>query len=193
MKLILFLKGKKIKSAINLKRKSVKRTNSLFPGINKKKGRIVLNDFAFLQGYLKKMVSNGKKKKMKRRKSSEVAKFDLPKHSLRQTKSVIIREKRVRYGFDKYDNPNTKTVINKEEIKELNGKKIKEIQFKTVKRNEVEASNKLPLVSQDKRKNRLSNTIKYIKYKVLDYLLLLLKIQNNYQKRDQKKIQKKNY
>ena len=130
---------------------------------------------------------------MKRRKSSEVAKFDLPKHSLRQTKSVIIREKRVRYGFDKYDNPNTKTVINKEEIKELNGKKIKEIQFKTVKRNEVEASNKLPLVSQDKRKNRLSNTIKYIKYKVLDYLLLLLKIQNNYQKRDQKKIQKKNY
>jgi hypothetical protein len=136
----------------------VTRTNSLFPGINKKKGAIKLNDFSFLQGYLKKMVAKSKKNKKsnKRRNSTKFSKSDLPKNMLRQTKSVVIREKRVRYGLNKYDDPNAKTIINKEEIKELNGKKIKEVQFKTVQRNEVEASNKLPLVSKNERKNRLS-------------------------------------
>ena len=142
------------------KRTSVLRTNSLFPGINKKKGRIVLNDFGVLHTFLKKIVKSNKESPSgKRRNSNKFAKSDLPKNVLRQTKSVIIREKRVKYGLEKYNDPNLKTVINKESVKNVNGKKVKEVKFKTVKRKKVKASNKLPLVKEGERKKKLSKTI----------------------------------
>jgi hypothetical protein len=65
----------------------------------------------------------------------------------------------VKYGLEKYNDPNLKTIINKEEIKNINGKKVKEVKFKTVKRNKVKASNKLPLVGEKTRKKKLSKTL----------------------------------
>lgn len=129
---------------------SVLRVNSLFPGLNKKKGRITLNDFGKLHNYIKKIIHKGPSKK----KRSSIRFGN--KSKIRKTKSVVIREKRVKYGLEKYQDPNLKTVINKERIRNVNGKKIKEVKFKTVKRNKIKASNKLPLVAKNQRKRNLS-------------------------------------
>ena len=74
---------------------------------------------------------------------------------MKESKSVVIKEKRVKYGFQKYADPNQKTIINKERILNVNGKKVKEVQFKTVQRKAVEASNKLP-IDQEKWNRKLS-------------------------------------
>lgn len=129
------------------------RVNSLFPGMNQKKGRIILNDFSGLHNYLKKLI----KKPPSSKKRSSIRFGKKNKGNIRKTQSVIIREKRVKYGLEKYKDPNLKTVINKERIKNVNGKKIKEVKFKTVKRNKIKASNKLPLVGKKQRQKKLSN------------------------------------
>ena len=53
----------------------------------------------------------------------------------------------MRFGLKKYLDPNQKTVINKERFITKNGKKLKEIKFKTIQRKEIEPSNKLPIQS----------------------------------------------
>jgi hypothetical protein len=62
----------------------------------------------------------------------------------------------VRYGLNKYNDPNTNIVKNEEKVLSLNGKKIKETKVKTIKRNRIDPDNKLPLYDKKRRKKILS-------------------------------------
>ena len=87
------------------------------------------------------------KRKLKHKVSKRFSKSDIPANTLKKKKAIVIREKRVRFGLKKYLDPNQKTVINKERFITKNGKKLKEIKFKTIQRKEIEPSNKLPIQS----------------------------------------------
>jgi hypothetical protein len=118
-----------------------------------------LNDFGFLHGLLKKF----KPKKDRNSKRIRTNRSSILKHlkrNLQSSTKKIIRKKKIEYGLNKFDDPKRNTIINKEKIKHVNGKTIKEIETKTIERKKVEASNKLPLNKKNSRKRKLSNEFK---------------------------------
>lgn len=115
----------------------------------------MLNDFGFLHqflGNLKGKAEPGAKKRAAGKKGVIPANL---KEKFRKVKKII-RQKKVRYGLKKFAGAKGGTVINKEKIKRVNGKTIKEVEMQTIKREQVEASNKLPLARRKSRKRKLS-------------------------------------
>lgn len=65
--------------------------------------------------------------------------------SAKKKNTLVKKEQKIKYGLDKYTDPNQNVVINKERIVEIDGKRIKETKIKTVERKQIEATNKLPV------------------------------------------------
>ena len=137
--------------------KSTKSKIKLFPGLDAKKGRIVLNDFKFLLTYISELKEKKKTKEnpKQRKQKKKILNSKSLNKKLKKGVKAIIREHQVAYGKNKFKNPNHETIINKEEIKKVGNKTIKEVETKTIKRNRVRASNKLPLHTKTDRKNLL--------------------------------------
>jgi hypothetical protein len=128
----------------------------MIPNMQKNKDKIVLSEYQFLHDYLREL--------RKRKTGSFVIPRSQSKKSLnnddqswmRRTKSMVVREKKVRYGLNKYDDPNTNIVKNEEKVLSVDGRRIKETKIKTIKRNKIHPDNKLPVYNKDRRKKILS-------------------------------------
>jgi hypothetical protein len=139
-----------------------KQKKKLFPGLDAKNNKIVLNDFHFLQKFISKLKPKKKPKTTKRRTRFFNNKKDLTKH-LKVGIKAITRQREVSYGTKRFKNINKPTIINKEKIKSINGKKIKETETHKIERKKVEASNKLPLTSTKSKRRRKCKFLFYFK------------------------------
>ena len=129
----------------------------MFPIYKRTKKDIKMSNYQYLHNYLKELrLKKHEKANLKR----SISKHSLPDYSntpLRQTKSLIIREKRVRYGLNKYNDPNTDIIKNELNVVNVNGKLYKETKIKKIKRNRIDPDNKLPVYDEEKRRKILSN------------------------------------